>query len=245
MIHPAALTDNFEKEGIIMKKMFFLLFVFLTVFVVLPITAAPETDAQIDLIAANSSLWKQDVEFGNWGYTVTDLDHNGRLEIISASVQGTGFYTYILAYEVSADGTGLTELIGPEFKTGNSAPDIMVSEVPVFYDKKDGRYYYIFDDMIRNGMAEYYENKRAVSIFDGAWTETYMAYKTTLYTDAEHYSMDCRDANNNTITESQYNSIAETVYANLEQGKAEFNWIITDNDEFSTLSTAQIAEKLR
>ena len=236
---------NYEKEGIIMKKLIFLLFVLVTFITVLPVSAAPEIEAQINLIAENSSLWKQDVEFGNWGYTVTDLDHNGRLEIISASVQGTGFYTYILAYEVSEDGNGLSELIGPEFKTGDSAPDIMVSEVPVFYDEKDGRYYYIFDDMIRNGMAEYYENKRAVSIVDGTWTETYLAYKTTLYTDAEHYSMDCRDSENNTITEAAYNSIAETVYANLEQSKAEFNWIMTDNNEFGTLNTAQIAEKLR
>ena len=228
-----------------MKKLIILLFVLVTFIAVLPVSAAPEIETQISLIAENSSLWKQDVEFGNWGYTVTDLDHNGRLEIISASVQGTGFYTYILAYEVSEDGNGLTELYGPDFKTGDSAPDIMVSEIPVFHDEKEGRYYYIFDDMIRNGMAEYYENKRAVSIADGKWAETYLAFKTTLYTDAEHYSMDCRDVNNNTITESQYNGIAETVYADLEQSKAEFNWIITDNDEFSTLNTAQIAEKLR
>ena len=74
-----------------MKKIIFSVVLFILPAVFMAVSAAPEVNDQLDLIAANADLWKQDVEFGLWGFTVTDLDHNGRLEIISASVQGTGF----------------------------------------------------------------------------------------------------------------------------------------------------------
>ncbi len=228
-----------------MKRILFFMIIVMVLCTTAAVCAAPEIDSQIELIAQNKDLWKQDIEFGTWGYTITDLDHNGRLEIISASVQGTGFYTYIVAYEVNAEGNGLTELYGPEKMNYDSAPDIMVSTVPVFHDEKENRYYYILDDMIRNGMAEYYENKRAVSIVDGTWQETPLAYKTTIYTDAEHYTINCTDANQNPISEAQFSSIAESVFSGLEKGEAEFNWIMTDSESFNALTPSQIAESLK
>lgn len=227
-----------------MKKNIFAIMLFLLLAVSAAVSAAPEVSDQLDLIAANAGMWKQDVDFGLWGFTVTDLDHNGLLEIISASVQGTGFYTYINAYEVNETGDGFTELQGPSDERTDSAPDIMVSTTPVYYDKDTGRYYYIFDDIIRNGMAEYYENKCAVSIVDGKWEETLLAMKHTIYTDADHYTITCTDGSGNTITEEQYDAIAQTVYAGLEQNEAEFDWQMTETAEFSALTTQQIREKL-
>ena len=227
-----------------MKKSIFSFVLFFLLAVSTAVSAAPDVSDQLDLIAANANLWKQDVEFGLWGFTVTDLDHNGRLEIISASVQGTGFYTYINAYEVNENGDGFTELQGPSELRTDSAPDIMVSTAPVYFDKETGRYYYIFDDYIRNGMAENYQVKSAVSIADGKWEETALARKTTIYSDAEHYTITCTDASGAAITEEQYDAIARTVYGNLEPGEAEFDWQMTDNDEFSGLTVQQIREKL-
>lgn len=202
-------------------------------------------DEQINLIAANSELWKQDVEFGLWGYVVTDLDENNRLEIISCSVQGSGFYSYIKAYEVNKDGTGLNDLMEKLANRTDSAPDIMVTSVPVFFDKEANRYYYIFDDMIRNGMAEYYENKRAVSIVDGLWEEIMLATKDTIYTDADHAKITCTDSNGNGISEAQYAEIAEHVYENLETGKICFNWIMTENEEFAALPASELINNLK
>ena len=227
-----------------MKKNIFAVTLFLLLAVSAAVSAVPEVSNQLDLIAANADMWKQDVEFGLWGFTVTDLDHNGLLEIISASVQGTGFYTYINAYEVNETGDGFTELQGPSVERTNSAPDIMVSSAPVYYDKETGRYYYIFDDYIRNGIAENYQNKCAVSIADGKWEETTLALKETIYSDADHYVMTCTDSSGDTITEEQYDDIAKTVYAGLEPDEAEFDWQMTDNDEFSSLSAQQVREKL-
>lgn len=228
-----------------MKRILLLMLLMTLLCTATAVCAAPETDRQIELIAQYKDLWKQDIEFGTWGYTITDLDHNGRLEVISASVQGTGFYTYILAYEVNAEGNGMTELYGPENLNYDSAPDIMVSTVPVFHDKRENLYYYIFDDMIRSSMSEYYENKRTVSIVEGTWQETPLAYKTTIYTDAEHYSISCTDANQNPISEAQFSSIAESIFSGLEKGEAEFKWIMTDSESFNTLNQNQLIESLK
>ena len=86
-------------------------------------SALPGYNDQINLIADNADNWKQDVPSGVWGYSVTDLDQNGRLEIIAASVQGTGFYTYLDIYEVNEEGTGLTKIVDSDDYDTDSAPD--------------------------------------------------------------------------------------------------------------------------
>ena len=99
--------------------------------------------------------------------------------------------------------------------------------------------------MIRNGMAEYYENKRAVSIVDGLWEEIMLATKDTVYTDADHAEITCTDSNGNGISEAQYAEIAEHVYGNLETGKICFNWIMTENAEFAALQSSELINNLK
>lgn len=227
-----------------MKKTFIFAVLFILMLSAAAGYAAPDLEQQFALIAGNADLWKQDVDFGMWGYAVTDLDHNGRLEIIAASVQGTGFYTYMNVFEVDEEGTGLIDIYGPFQVQGKSAPDIMVSAVPTYFDKESGRYYYIFEDYIRNGMAENYQNKRAVSIADGKWEEALLAEKATIYTDAEHYTITCTNSAGNPISEAQYDGIVETVYGNLEQSETCINWQMTDNEAFAALTPAQLIESL-
>ena len=52
--------------------------------------------SQLQLIADNTAVWMGDTELiaEPFFYAVTDLDQNGRLEIIQSSCQGTGLYTY-------------------------------------------------------------------------------------------------------------------------------------------------------
>lgn len=225
-------------------------FLLMSLFIVLLLSVSvvygvPGYYAQIDLIAANTERWKQDVEFGLWGFVVTDLDQNGRLEIISCSVQGTGFYSFINAYEVNEDGTGLNDLMADLALRTDSSPDIMVGKTTSFFDKENFRYYYIFDDFIRNGMAEYYENKRAVTLNDGKWIEIPLASKSTIFTDEEHSSVSFLDSEGKEISESQYNAIPKIVFGNLEAGEICFNWVMTENDEFASLSTQQLTDKLK
>lgn len=209
-----------------------------------PALGAPGYYEQLDLIAANADLWKQTEVFGLWGYAVTDLDQNGRLEILSASVQGTGFYTLILAFEVNEAGTGLEEIkqLRADYE---SSPDVIVDSVPVYFDTENGIYYYIFDDIIRNGYAEEYENKRAVFLKNGEWNEIPLASKATLYTDQEHYSITYSDPGGAPISADQYSTAADMAFGKLEKSEFCFGWNMTDPDDFSRMNREAILETLR
>ncbi|MBO4290209.1 MAG: hypothetical protein J5865_08965, partial [Lachnospiraceae bacterium] len=68
----------------------------------------PETSAdpadQVKLIAANRDLWldtSQQADFVM--YAVTDLDENGRLELIATITEGTGQFSSTRFWEVSGD----------------------------------------------------------------------------------------------------------------------------------------------
>ena len=61
---------------------------------------------QIDLLFSNFNTVKQN-DASVWSYAVTDLDHNGKLELLVASIQGDGRYTALKAWEVSEDGKTL------------------------------------------------------------------------------------------------------------------------------------------
>ena len=66
-----------------------------------PTPAAPDYEAQIKLLAERSEEWNQDdgvLPYYYHQYTVTDLDWNGRLEILAMSTQGTGIFTYGTIY---------------------------------------------------------------------------------------------------------------------------------------------------
>ena len=102
-----------------------------------------------------------------WFYTFTDLDHNGRLEVIAACLQGTGFYTYAHIWEVNEDYSGidLCELTMEE--EGSSFPDIIIDSMPSYYDASTGRYSYICEDLVRGGFAEYYFSTNAICLHNG------------------------------------------------------------------------------
>ena len=67
--------------------------------------------AQLSVMAREKEVWAAQAEFANeiCQYAVTDLDHNGRYEIIVANMGGTGMYTYSRFWEINEQCSGLTE----------------------------------------------------------------------------------------------------------------------------------------
>ena len=111
-------------------------------------------------------------------FTVTDLDQNGRLELIISRLEGSGQYTYSDYYEVNKELDKLTPCEWLD-RTFESEADIMVSSVPVYYDSNNKMYYYIFHDRIPDGIHYASENKRAISLANGKLSERILAYKNT------------------------------------------------------------------
>ena len=69
-------------------------------------------EEQRRILEDNRSLWTFDQEdySPDWYYAFTDLDHNGLLEVLAASTQGSGMFTYAHFYEVLPDGSGIKNL---------------------------------------------------------------------------------------------------------------------------------------
>lgn len=177
---------------------------------------------QFKIIAENLEYLKENVNPGEVNqFAVTDLDHNGRLELIVSSCGGTGIYTYSNFYEINETYDSLEEC-PTDFVEGDSQAD-MSNVVIVYQDEELGVYYHVFFDLTKNGAAEYYENKRAITLKDGQITQKYLAYKTTIYIDSNP-NITYADANNNMISEAEYDMIEDNVFSGMRKFMYNIEW---------------------
>lgn len=181
--------------------------------------------AQLELIVDHVDEWAFTMDYANdvYEYAVTDLDKNGRLEIIAANMGGTGYYTYSNFYEVNETFDGL-QLCERDVEEGESQADLGDADVDAYYDSETGVIYYMFRDYIKNGAAEYYGVQIAVSLVDGKLTEEPIAFYSEIYTDSG-CDISYRDAEGQEITAEEYESAADTVFAGMEKQAAQFLWL--------------------
>lgn len=160
-------------------------------------------------------------------YTVTDLDQNGRLElIISSGMQGTGLFTYSQIYEINEDGTKLKKCI----KNDEFMDDIVDGIDRAYYDKKSDTYYYVTEDITRNGGIESGIGVNALSLNDGKITSDCIAYQY-VYIDVdtdkqgEEY---CKYVNGEKkkITAKEYNpeKIEKEYFMGMKKKKVKIYW---------------------
>lgn len=204
--------------------------------------------AQIELIASQEAVWLQnfdpDYDVEPKFYTVTDLDGNGRLEVISSICAGTGLYTTSSYYEVNDSFDGLT-LCEQSIQEGDSEADIITDEVTAYYDEASNIIYYIFGDLIRNGAAEYYESKRAIWLQDGKLKEDYIANKSTIYQDAENFTIMYTGTNGQMISEEDYDQAEDKKYGDLSKIDVKLLWNQFDTvEELKELSQEELIKNL-
>ncbi len=162
---------------------------------IMPLEKTDNLADQFQLIFNSSEVWNNE-HFDYPCFAVTDLDHNGRLEIIAAENYSTGNYTRIQIFEVNQDGTGLDDVgtgiewnfmlsYGNEIKKDICNPDILpdrpinpisdTSESIVYYLPAEGKIYYTLTN--RSGGTEEYEEihealflqDEALHIFPISW----------------------------------------------------------------------------
>lgn len=183
---------------------------------------------QIKLLANSVDIWRvpNDLEYEPYYYTVTDLDHNGRLEIIGASTQGTGIYTYGVVYEVGADFSSVQECMTP-CKENSDLPELIMNSAPAAYDEAAHAYDYLFTNDTRNGAAEHYQSIVAVRLTDGVLTCTVLANSYDHYIDSgveqHEYAIPAGDSFLPS-SEDEYNSIIENYQADRQGFTAYFEW---------------------
>ena len=121
-----------------------------------------DVDSQMELIAQNYVYIKSDYfsyaeAYPDAAFAVTDLDHDGRLEVMVTSIQGSGMFSNSFFYEISEDYSSLERLMVDGQEKPDEAGDFLMSrdteDHVVLYDcyKKDGEYYYLLEDVISTG----------------------------------------------------------------------------------------------
>ena len=113
-----------------------------------------ELESQINVILKNREAWqvpKDEVaEYDSVGYYVTDLDHNGRIELVTVRWSSEYDYSNDVIYEVNEKGDGL-DIIEMEVSGMDAdediAPDMATNISPYsYFDKKKQAFHYLIED---------------------------------------------------------------------------------------------------
>lgn len=204
--------------------------------VVKKIVAAEKTDIdeQIDLMFANLSELSQDSVDGSWNYAVTDLDHNGNLELIAGICKAPDYKTYAKIFEVSAERDAFIEC-DMSVKEGEPFVDIVKNSADTFYDKPSDIWYYMFSDDFTNDN-EHYTTKCSICLKDGYVTPK--SYAT------EHCEMidgftvvSFMDLDGNEITPEQFNSAGSDIFKDLEKSGTNFSWFTMKDAKTASVLT--------
>ena len=185
-------------------------------------------EEQRRILEDNRSLWTFDQEdySPDWYYAFTDLDHNGLLEVLAASTQGSGMFTYAHFYEVLPDGSGIKNLYhaDEEVEGPDDWPEVVMESIPCYYDSASDCYYYVCTNTTRDGAAHSISQTAALSLRDGVAEWEYLACMDIRMTDSGEEKTSFEDAEGNSITEEDYNSIVEKRFAGMEQSEFKPEW---------------------
>ena len=205
--------------------------------------AAPSAEEQKRILEENRSLWAFDEsEYEtDWYYAFTDLDHNGLLEVLSASTQGSGIYTYVRFYEVLPDGSGVRNLYhaDAEIEGPDDWPEIILDSIPCYYDRAADRHYYVCSNIIRDGAAHGITQLAALCLKDGVAEWEVLASADVQWTE-EGEEKTYTDGAGNPITEKDYSSAVERRFTGMEQSELKPDWIaVTARPAVEKLSNEQ------
>ena len=121
-------------------------------------------EEQIRLIAASWDVWMETEHANSWRYALSDLDRNGRLEIIASIELGSGSCSYNRIYEVTADGRGVIQC--PDALADNGeGPDISNLGFVEYFE--DGIHWLVVRNYYRSGWADHYEHISAMALQKG------------------------------------------------------------------------------
>ena len=183
-------------------------------------------EQQKALLMDHYDIWSEPWDYGvDWFYAFTDLDHNGRMEVITASLQGSGLYTYAKIWEVREDFSGITKC-SDTLGEGEAYPDIITEAVNCYFSEASGLYYYLFDDVTRSGMAEHYSAKVVLCLQNGAVELTTVCSEYEQYEDPESDPLvTYRDGEGNVITKEAFEQAVANWAVGMTMSDCEFEWV--------------------
>ena len=185
-------------------------------------------EEQRRILEENRALWAFDegAYAPEWSYAFTDLDHNGLLEVLSASTQGSGVFTYAHFYEVLPDGSGVRNLYhaDAEIEGPDDWPEIILETIPCYYDSAADRYYYVCANVLRDGAAHGMTQLAALCLKDGVAEWEYLASMDVQWTESGERTS-YTDGAGEAISEQDYDSAVERRFAGMERSELRPEWI--------------------
>ena len=125
------------------------------------VASANDAEAQIDFIYNNTAEWLRQNNMTH--YAITDLDHNGRLEVLAVDHSGTAD-TMLSIYEINGDMTGYNY----------GAYDMILEKEPDYYnyptyrcEVNDGFYCYIAESATEPFYIIYRDGLLECGVYDG------------------------------------------------------------------------------
>ena len=201
---------------------------------VTPTPVLSDTEKQLNLIFANLSSLSKDTETEKWNYTITDLDHNGCLELVAVVVRGPEHYTYAKVWEVSPD---LSSFVECDMSVKDDEPfvDIFQDSADTYYDKASDTWYYMFSEDYASG-EEFYAVKCSVTLKNGYVTPEAYAYEHCTIINGIK-AIEYTDMQGNIITPDEYNAAGANKFTGFDKSGTNFGWfLLADAKSVATLT---------
>lgn len=200
---------------------------------------------QLEVFAEMKEQWvPQDYEPFAFGYTVYDLDGDGRPELLVQVTAGTGLFSENHFYQVDDSLGGIKEL-AQELYDGVSELDIGVIgfQGQAFRDG-DGTVYYMASDVARNGYAESFRSEGAWCLKDGCVYSTVYRGLHMQAQGEDSWEETCYDAEGNEVSREDWELLREDFLAGKEEVPYEISWISAYPEDVRKASVQEILRQL-
>ena len=182
---------------------------------------------QIQIITDNFENGTLSSSISDVLYTVTDLDQNGRLEIIWTFTEGSGKFTRNHTYEINEDYNGIEYC--NYLDDMETHADIGYSYFPVYYNGEENRYAYIVEDF-EWASPSYRHSKYSMVLKDGWVEETRLGYERGTHIEFHTRTQkgitekSYKNDEDETITVEEFEQLDNTFFVDEERLNTIINW---------------------
>ena len=181
-----------------------------------------DLEAQLQVFADHRSEWdiNRTESLPATSFTMADINNNGRLEVIVSGTTGTGIYSETYVFEVNEDATGLNRYS----ITDGTSPDIARMDSTEVY-LVEGNYKISCENGTAHGWESVDFERQSLSLDDtGIIIETLgVGHRRTVINGDDE--LEYFDSDHNPISEAEFDSLYDSVYAGCPKGEMKFIWI--------------------
>lgn len=203
---------------------------------------------QIGIFIENVNEWNDTYMYSTYPFymTVADLNQDGKLELITATIDGTAKYSHNNYYVVKMGKNELMQL-PTNINQGRSSADIIYNimygenekeNVPVYYDLKNNMYYSIHKDYFVNPEGRV-EGIVSLTLDGDMIKEERIAYAYYEYDD-EKLKASYWNYEKEELSVESYEMIEENTYPNLKKMEMTWKWQKVTWEQISNMNQEEL-----